>query len=124
MLKRLSLELLLVELVLRHGAAVIDTQDGAKRHRGATELVSLCDVPFVLTPEAKAAIFKIEAMVEMNIQVQSWSINVRLPAPRSALLSCVDKHRALLCCSKEQHFGRSKNAKPLLSFQVRRSDCL
>lgn len=57
-------------------------QEGAKRHRGATELVSLCDVPFVLTPEAKAAIFKIEAMVEMNIQVQSWSINVRLPCSR------------------------------------------
>ena len=63
-------------------------QEGAKRHRGATELVSLCDVPLVLTPEAKAAIFKIEAMVEMNIQVQSWSINVRLPRKTSFCAGC------------------------------------
>ena len=54
-------------------------QEAAKRQRGPTELTSLCELPFVLTPEAKGRIFRIEAAMEMNLQVRSWSINVRLP---------------------------------------------
>lgn len=56
-------------------------QHGTKRQRGspqqgATQLVSLCEVPFVLTPEAKGRIFKFEAAFQMHHQVHSFSVNV------------------------------------------------
>lgn len=52
-------------------------QEGAKRHRGSSEVSSLCELPFVLTPEAKGRIFTIEAALQMHAQVHSFSINVR-----------------------------------------------
>ena len=52
-------------------------QEGAKRQRGLTELVSLCGVPFVLSPEAKGRIFKVEAALQIHHQMHSFSVNVR-----------------------------------------------
>jgi hypothetical protein len=43
------------------------------------ELASLCELPFVLTPEAKSRIFRIEAAVEMNFVAQASSVSVRAP---------------------------------------------
>ena len=66
-------------------AGCILAQEGAKRQRGSTELVSLCDVPFVLTPEAKGNIFKIEAALQMHHQMHSFGVNVR-PLPKFLII--------------------------------------
>ncbi len=66
-------------------AGCILAQEGAKRQRGPTELVSLCDVPFVLTPEAKGNIFKIEAALQMHHQMHSFGVNVR-PLPKFLII--------------------------------------
>ena len=43
-----------------------------------TELVSLCQVPFLLTPKAKAHVLQIEAWMQKQSSVNASSLRVRL----------------------------------------------
>ena len=102
-------------------------QEGAKRRGGALELVSLCELPWVLTPEAKSAVFRMEAAVEMNFVVQAWSVNVRaLQKPQDIAACCLacwalQPHQPL-CASDTCHVP-SCHPGPCLALPVHRAAC-
>ena len=53
------------------------------------ELVSLCQLPFVLTPEAKARIMQGEALLQKQHQAQALSIQVSpTSTPQCCVASC------------------------------------
>lgn len=51
-------------------------QQSSKASPRQRELVSLCQLPFVLTPEAKARIMQGEALMQKQHQAQAWTIQV------------------------------------------------
>ena len=55
---------------------VQEQHKGSKGHPRQRELVSLCQLPFVLTPEAKAKIMQGEALLQKQHQMQALTIQV------------------------------------------------
>ncbi len=74
---------------------------------GQRELVTLCQLPFVLSPEAKARIMQGEALLTKQHQVQTSAIQVSWHAVRASHFQCVMLHRSKrtpVCpCQKAQY---------------------
>lgn len=72
-----------------------DQQQSSKASPRQRQLVSLCQLPFVLNPEAKARIMQGEALLQKQHQAQAWTIQVIIqqaivmttPAPKQSVCS-------------------------------------
>lgn len=73
---------------------MLQQAEAGKRKRGpggahVTELVTLCQVPFLLTPKAKAQVLLVEAALHKQEQMRASGLAVRVQGFLRVLTMCV-----------------------------------